>query len=325
VPAVQADAAVPYAGVVSSVLVETGEEVEAGQTLLSLDVSDYLAQRQLAQNAFEIASARLAAAEAALDRDRRRAEIALEKLEAQLEYTRAEAGMPPSAEEVLDIHLLELDVELAGIALDALSEGVDPGLEAEAAQAQQRLAELDVLITAAQVVAPLSGTVIRVAVESGDLVSRGETAIVVANMSQIEIESFVIALDLQEMVEGMEATINIASQPGETYPGHIARLPLPYGTGEELEETTIRLAFDDAEAAAAFSVGDRVEIDLVLAHHDDVLWLPPAALREFQGRYFVVVQDGETQRRVDVRTGIEGNSRIEIVEGVSLGERIIGP
>jgi multidrug efflux pump subunit AcrA (membrane-fusion protein) len=144
-------------------------------------------------------------------------------------------------------------------------------------------------------------------------------------MSQIEIESFVIALDLQEMVEGMEATINIASQPGETYPGHIARLPLPYGTGEELEETTIRLAFDDAEAAAAFSVGDRVEIDLVLARHDDVLWLPPAALREFQGRYFVVVQDGETQRRVDVRTGIEGNSRIEIVEGVSLGERIIGP
>jgi hypothetical protein len=55
------------------------------------------------------------------------------------------------------------------------------------------------------------------------------------------------------------------------------------------------------------------------------LWLPPAAVRDFQGRHFVVIQEEETQRRVDVMLGIEGASRVEILEGVAEGDIIVGP
>ena len=63
----------------------------------------------------------------------------------------------------------------------------------------------------------------------------------------------------------------------------------------------------------------------MLEEKENVLWLPPAALRTFQGRTFVVVQDEDgSQRRVDVRTGIESNERVEILEGLEERQLIIG-
>ena len=63
---------------------------------------------------------------------------------------------------------------------------------------------------------------------------------------------------------------------------------------------------------------------IVLEEKQDVLWLPPAAIRRFQGRNFVVVQDGVAQRRVDVRIGIESEERVEILEGLTEGQVVIG-
>mgnify|MGYP003377479888 CR=1 FL=1 len=38
-----------------------------------------------------------------------------------------------------------------------------------------------------------------------------------------------------------------------------------------------------------------------------------------------LVQDGDVQRRVDVRIGVEAEDRVEIREGVEEGQTIVGP
>ncbi len=63
---------------------------------------------------------------------------------------------------------------------------------------------------------------------------------------------------------------------------------------------------------------------IFLEQRDDVLWLPPTAVRSFQGRDFVVVQDGDLQRRVDVRIGLESEDRVELLEGAELGQVVVG-
>jgi HlyD family secretion protein len=67
-----------------------------------------------------------------------------------------------------------------------------------------------------------------------------------------------------------------------------------------------------------------VKIMIVLEHKDDVLWLPPDAVRAFEGRRFVVVREGERERRVTVRTGIETEDKLEILEGLEEGNVIVG-
>ena len=63
---------------------------------------------------------------------------------------------------------------------------------------------------------------------------------------------------------------------------------------------------------------------VVLERKDDVVWLPPQAIRTFEGRKFVVVQEGDAQLRVDVTVGIESEDRVEIEQGLTEGQIVIG-
>jgi hypothetical protein len=64
----------------------------------------------------------------------------------------------------------------------------------------------------------------------------------------------------------------------------------------------------------------------VLGEAKNVLWLPPQAVRTFQGRRFVVLQGPNGARqRMDVEIGLEADDRVEIKRGVSEGDVVVGP
>jgi multidrug efflux pump subunit AcrA (membrane-fusion protein) len=77
-------------------------------------------------------------------------------------------------------------------------------------------------------------------------------------------------------------------------------------------------------AGLQLDVGDVSQVIVTLEHKEGVLWLPPQAVRSFDGRRFVVVQEGVRQRRVDVKVGIVTLDRVEITEGVKEGDIVIG-
>lgn len=324
VPIIEADLAFTMAGTVAEVLVEREQTVAAGDVLARLDTQAVVTDLILAQAALETARGRLTAVTAQLTNDRRRAEIALERAQLRLDHARVKAGDSPSSDETLDIQLLGLDVELAELALGELTAGPEPGLQAAVAEAQLRVDELTAVMSAAELVAPWDGVVIRANLEPGQMLGVGETAVILADLSQLEVQGVVNqAADMEKLVEGLEATINIASRPGEPLLGFVSTLPIPYGSSDTLPESGIRVAFDDPNAASLKN-GDRVTVDLVLGESLNALWLPPAAIRDFSGRHFVVVQDGDTQRRVDVVLGLESGSRVEVLEGVEEGQTIVG-
>jgi multidrug efflux pump subunit AcrA (membrane-fusion protein) len=68
----------------------------------------------------------------------------------------------------------------------------------------------------------------------------------------------------------------------------------------------------------------KVNIHIVLERKERVLWLPPDAVRAFEGRRFVVVQEGDRERRATVKVGIETTDKVEILEGVKEGHVVVG-
>ncbi|MCB0132008.1 MAG: hypothetical protein KDD78_14215, partial [Caldilineaceae bacterium] len=113
--------------------------------------------------------------------------------------------------------------------------------------------------------------------------------------------------------------------------GIIRQLPYPYGSGgnpsvtdvEDRDDTT-RITLDTSLADAELELGDLVRVDVVRERKDDVLWLPPQALRNFDGRRFAVLEDDGAQRRVDVIVGVETPERVEIEEGLVEGQIVVG-
>jgi multidrug efflux pump subunit AcrA (membrane-fusion protein) len=154
--------------------------------------------------------------------------------------------------------------------------------------------------------------------------------VVVADLSELEISADIADKELSELVEGMAVQAWPVSAPGNVTEGSLRKLPYPYGNATDVKETdkedkTTRVALATSLEDIGLDLGDLVRVVVVLEEKDNVLWLPPQAIRNFEGRKFVVVKDGEGQRRVDVKVGITGDDRLEILEGLTEGQVVVAP
>jgi len=244
--------------------------------------------------------------------------LSIEVQRAQQKLDRLEEGVDP---------LLTLQVQRAQQELDWLKEGVDPVLVNEVNQAQLALERLQAQVADAQISAPVDGEVLSLSVYAGRSAEAFKPVIVVADPSAIEVSADLSSSQLQEMVEGQEAVVTLRAYPGQTWHGTVRRLPYPYGSGggtEALvgEDKSARISLEGD--LSGFQLGDLASVTIVLEEKDNMLWLPPAAIRIFQGREFVIVQEEDRQRRVDVTIGIESDERVEIVEGLEEGQIVVG-
>lgn len=338
------------------------ESARAGQERAAADAAYQLARARLLLEQEQIALARLkrydprleiAVAQAELDKataDLQRAQADYDAVkwrpeigalpearmlqEATLAYARAKAAyelaVQRAGQHAFDIQAQETRVRLAQLEVDRLT-APDFSSAQEVRRAELSLLDLRAQITDTQIIAPFVGQVLAVNVTAGQAVEAYKPVIVVADPTQLEISAELSAEQMRELAEGMPVTLAPVNYPGQTLVGTIRQLPYPYGTGGGVQalaeaDKSTRISADLAglPEGQALKMGDLVKATVVLERKADVLWLPPAAIRIFSGRKFVLVQEGARQRRVDVILGIESQERVEILSGVTEGQIVIG-
>jgi len=223
-----------------------------------------------------------------------------------------------------DVQIQEQTVELAQMRLAQLESGLD--IE----QLRLTVESLNSQLNDARLVAPFDGKIMSLSVSEGRSVEAYRDVAILADPSELEISADLTDRVLVDLVEGMPVTAALVSRPDEAFSGEIRRLPYPYGSGGsqsssvEDEDKSTRVAIDPGSSNAQYEEGDLVRVTVVLESKQDVLWLVPQAVRTFEGRKFVVVQEGDGQRRVDITIGIESEDRVEIEEGLEEGQVIVG-
>jgi RND family efflux transporter MFP subunit len=237
--------------------------------------------------------------------DLRRAQANLKIAQLRLELARLQT---PQNSEVnqLNVAIQEQEVELAQIALDALN----------------------AVYSQMHITAPFDGTVSSITIIEGSTIEADQMVLAVANMDDLIVSARLKADDMALLTVGMKVTVTPAKGSMPTVEGTIRSLPYPYGSvdaGAESTDGSVQMALDRAPLELGYNVGDMVNMSLLLEEKADALWLPSQAVREFEGRYFVIVQDGEAQRRVDVKVGIIEADRIEITDGLVEGQVVVVP
>lgn len=213
------------------------------------------------------------------------------------------------------VQMREQDVELARLRLEKL----ESGLAIE--ELRLHLSRLQAQLDEARLVAPFDGQVLLVTLVEGRAATAYKPAIVVANIDELELSAELDVEAMQVLQEGMAVICEPTRGPAQRFNGFIRRLPYPYGGGSRVgtvedEDQSTRVALEDTPEALGLSLDDRVYVTVVLERKEDVFWVPPQAIHQFEGREFIVVQDGDRQRAVDVNVGIESEERYEI-EGVT--------
>ncbi|MGD9001728.1 MAG: HlyD family efflux transporter periplasmic adaptor subunit [Anaerolineae bacterium] len=254
---------------------------------------------------------------------------ALALREARWNYTTAQAlydqAVATEAAYGHQLRIAEIAVEQAEAELEQLKKGVDPALSIEVQRAQQ---QLDLLKEGARLVTPVDGEVVSLSLYPGRPVEPFVPVVVIADPSAIEVSANLTDDQLQQATEGQRATVALSTDSELTWTGTVRRLPYPYGSGGSADnptgiDTSTRISLEGE--AGGLQLGALVRVTIVLEERSDALWLPPDAIRAFQGRSFVIVQDGGRQQRLGIELGIESEDQVEVLKGLREGQVVVAP
>lgn len=319
----------PIAGQARRITLEVGDPVEQGQVLAVLDA---LAVPSLDLRNVQESRARVAALEAALATAREEASAAqasagFAREEAERLRRLGEDGLVPrnivdqAAAEAdrsaaierstrFRVRTAQSELEAARAAL-AYAGGQDPGASG-----------------VFELVAPVSGQVLRRWFESARVVQPGDPLLEIGDPAALEVEVDVLSSDAVRIAPGMRV---LFERWGEAEPleGRVRRVE-PVGFTkvsalgvEEQRVWVIANITSPRQAWERLGDGYRVNARFILWENDDALRIPTSALfREGDG-WAVFVVDGDRARQRSVEAGRRGGLYTELLNGLAAGERVI--
>jgi membrane fusion protein, macrolide-specific efflux system len=312
-------------GYVKTIFVERGEAVKEGQVLAELEVNDLENQLAQSQLSLQTSETQLIAAQQLISDTLTEAQILLDIEKIRLEQAQYNLQTNGGKAQEFNLRIQEQSVNLAQLKVDRLERGVDPQLLLAVEAARLTIQRLQEQLTDAQILSPMDGVVTSINIfNAGQSVTAYTPVISVGDLSQLEVSADLFGdSGVAQLSPGMEVFIESYERPDAAQiPGVIRYVPT--GAPGETDKTT-RISLNTAPADAQLELSDLVRVKTVIESKEDVLWLPPQAIRSFEGRRFVVVQDDQGLRRVDVQTGVEGSLAVEIVSGLTEGQIVQAP
>ncbi len=316
-------------GKLGAVLVSEGEQAEEGQILAELIMPDLLEQLEQARLDLSRAESVLWVYENELSFDLERAQLEVRRVELLLEHARNDG-------DASQVALREVELELAQLNLREVESRVDPSLVQSVARANLSVVALERQVEERRIRAPFSGQVVAVGIGLNSMrgpleppqrradVPAFSPFMVIVEPQPVELIVSSQSARASELSVGLEVTAIHRWAQDEPFPVQVSQLPT-ISSGDRFTPGfpgSIHLAVEGETPPLV--AGEFVNIEVVAAVREDTLLLPDAAVRRFGGRTFVVVQDGDRQRRIDIRTGLESQGMVEVLEGLEEGDVIVG-
>jgi RND family efflux transporter MFP subunit len=189
--------------------------------------------------------------------------------------------------------------------------------ELQAAQAAVRRAQAQRDYN--QLVAPADGIVLRRDGEPGQFVAMGQALLTLACCAPLRISAEVDEEDISRVVVGQKALLRTDALPGRLFDGEVAEITPKGDPVSRSYRVRIRIADAPAVDAGPMRTGMTMDVNLVVSRRENALLVPSRALK---GNAVWVLVDGRVQRR-DVKKGVAGAERSEILAGVAEGERVV--
>ena len=170
------------------------------------------------------------------------------------------------------------------------------------------------------VYAPISGTITALPLTVGTSVNTNTAVAQIGNIRELQIKAMVPERDISVLKTDLKAQVSLVAYKNQTFDAHVIRVsPIV----DEVSRTKeIYLAFDTIDPK--INAGMYAKIKLLTVLHKDALCLPIDAIQTLDGTNFVYVVQSDstvTVRNVDIGVNVDGI--VEIVNGLSVGDKIV--
>lgn len=337
VPAKQDELFFRASGFVTRVAVKAGDMVKAGDILAEQQIDDLLNQLQQAEIDLQVAQAELNKynAERDFNIEKAKADVVIwEKRVALSMIAVDETYGEHKVKAQLNLEIDEQNLIMAEQALKMVSEENNPYHEQSVKRAELSVERLKGLLAERQIVAPYDAIILRDRIRPGQSIEAYNLAFVVGDPAGLVIRATQDTDLSDDLNKDTEVRVYLKKEDEQSYPSAFLPNFLPVSASDEQAVK----AFDSSGnnyfyfqipegiSRDQLEVGQSIDLVVVLGRKEDVLLLPPAAIREYRGLNFVIVQEGDRRRRVEINEiGLRASDKWEVVADLREGDQVLGP
>jgi multidrug efflux pump subunit AcrA (membrane-fusion protein) len=233
---------------------------------------------------------------------------------------------------VTKIRLQEIAVEKVKISLmqEIANKGGadDPAvrlkmLDLESAQIQMKL--LQSQLANSRLIASSDGIVTYIdPIKPGEEVAAYKQLVTLSDPKQMKL---VYTGSSQNDFVGVEVSMDVDVKiKDKTYIGKVVQTPMsvpPSDNKVVQDKNNKSIVIDVKGMPAEVTIGSQADITVVTEKRENVVVIPRAGLRNYMGRDYVQVLDGESRKEIDVEKGIVAATEVEIRKGISDGQKVI--
>jgi HlyD family secretion protein len=190
--------------------------------------------------------------------------------------------------------------------------------------AQNRLSAARAAQGLLEVTSPWSGTVSAIYVSDGAHVDTTTAVASISDLDNLAVNVNLSEFDVAQVEVGMPAAVSVDALGGETFHGKVVFVaPAGMDTGGVVT-FPVRVAIEDTED---LKPGMNTSVRIVVAKKANVVRVPLEAVstNDADQEFVIALDDSGQQIEVEVETGLENNERVEIVEGLEAGTRVVLP
>ena len=240
---------------------------------------------------------------------------------AQANLKAAQSG-PNSAAAALDRQQLATAQANLGQARIDLTNLLAGATITDVTAAKAKIAVDQALLSKTSLLAPFSGTVTELDTKSGIPVSAGTQAVVLADLSSLNVQIQVAEVDISKIKLGQEADLTLDALSGEGYTGTVSAIGYVGVSTQGVVNFPVTLNIPAPDPA--LKVGMTASAAIVTQEHDNVLLVPNRAIHVVGGQRTVTVLFEGQQIPVTVQVGLSNDTQSEIIGGqLKAGDTIV--
>lgn len=328
------DVGAQVSGQVEKIFVEVGSEVKAGDLLVKIDPTLFVAKVDASRAQLRYQKAQL------LDRE---AQLSL----AEIQYTRQQNLMAEEATTTESVQSAEVSLRSARAQIEML--------KAQIEQTESSLRADEANLNYAKIFAPMDGTVVSITARQGQTINANQQAPIllrIADLRTMTVQTQVSEADISRLKVGMDAYFTTLGSQGRRWQGKLRRIE-PTPTVEN-NVVLYNALFDVDNANHALMPQMTAQVFFVVASAQDALLVPAAAVatsgtaprrerpagsegrqpgqgsaagrgempRVSKGTVQVRNAQGVLESR-EVETGVTNRVQVQIIKGLQEGEEVV--
>lgn len=194
--------------------------------------------------------------------------------------------------------------------------------QAEIRQAQANLRQVQEKINKSILRAPVAGIITLIEKEEGEMAQANQTIVSMIGAGLFQVEANISETEIAKVsIDDMVSMTLDALGPEEKFAGRLIKI--------DPAETVVSgviyykvISIFEAEDKR-IKPGMTVNLDIQTAQKENVLSLPYYLIKERDGQKYVLVLEDKEIKEKNIKTGLEGEAGVEIIEGLREGEKVV--